>query len=170
MAWQDTMLTMLRALIGDLDATTYSDARLEQLLVVSAHYVIHELDFDRTYTINITSPNISPDPTSISGDTNNDTFIDFVVLKAACMADWSTYRTKALASGIKARCGPAMLETMGHITGFKELIEFGPCAAYDVRKKEYKFGNFKVHGILSPFVSNAFHPEDILGSSINRDR
>ncbi len=156
MAWTKTWVTTLRVLVNDTEATqVYSDDRLRQILVVAAHYTQEEIDFSTAYTINIETIVISPDPVS------DKIFTNFCVLKAACITDQSTYRTKALISGIKAKCGPAMLETMSHVTGWKDLIDFGPCAAYDKLKKEYLFGN-SIAGlaILSPFVSNTFDPRD----------
>ena len=60
--------------------------------------------------------------------------MNLTVLKAACLADLSTYRTKAAMAGLKARCGPAVLETLEYTKGFKELLEFGPCKAYEELK------------------------------------
>lgn len=168
MAWQQTMVTMLRALVNDLDCTDFTNERLEQLLVVSAHYVNQEIDFNRNYTINITSPDVDPDPTTISNDSNNDAFINFVVLKAACLADWSTYRQKALVAGVKAKCGPAVLETMDHVKGFRDLIEMGPCKAYETLKWEHEMGNFTVKAVLSPFISNDFDPHSLWGGHHRR--
>jgi len=159
MAWQDTMVSMLRILVNDMDDTpVYSDSRMEQMLVTAAMYVNIEISFDYTYTIGITTPSISPDPTG-NGD---DAFTNFVVLKAACITDQSTFRTKALAAGVKAKCGPAVLETLKHLDGFKQLLEIGPCAAYTELKKQWTFGNSRlVHAILSPFTSNNFDPSSL---------
>ncbi len=162
MAWQDDMVVMLRVIISDLAETpTYSDNRLEQILVVSAMYVDQELDFDNTYTIKITPPSIAPDPISLS----DDSFVNFTVLKAACLTDWSTFRTKALVAGVKAKCGPVVLETLKHLDGFKQLLEQGPCAAYETLKHNWVFGNAElVKAVLSPFVSNNFDPQNLASS------
>ena len=63
MAWDTTMVTILRTIISDLDASSYSDSRLQQILVVAAQYVQQEISFTTTYTVNIDSPDIAPDPT-----------------------------------------------------------------------------------------------------------
>ena len=158
MAWQDEMVVMLRVMIDDLgDSPTYSDARLEQMLSLSAKYVQEEIYFVVTYTIDVSDASISPDPTlTASLDTS---FTNFTVLKAACLADWGTFRQKALLAGVKARCGPAILETMDHIVGFRELITSGPCAAYETLKVNYQFGNTEnIRAVLSPFRGNNFDP------------
>ncbi len=159
--WQDEMALMLRIIIGDMsNSPTYTNLRLEQLLAVSAHFVIQELDFDNTYTVSISPVSISPNPIG-TGET---AFTNFVVLKAACLADQSTFRTKALVSGVRAKCGPAVLETLKHIDGFKELLTVGPCAAYEKLKENWIFGNAElVKAILSPFVGNNFDPMSLNG-------
>ena len=165
------MVPMLRTLIGDVaEVPTYSDERLESIILVAARYVEQEIDFDVDYTVDIDGCTLSPDPTTSVTD-DKDAFTNFVVLKAACIADVSLYRTKALVSGIKSRCGPAMMETMGHLQGFKDLIGFGPCKAYETLKKEYVFGNVQViKAILSPFTSNNFHPQSLSPGPYHQSR
>jgi len=159
MAWQDTMIPMLRTLVNDVDSTpTYSDGRMEQIIVTAAQFVTLEVTFDNTYTIDIPAVSISPDPVGVS----DDPFINLVTLKAACITDLSTFRTKALQSGIKAKCGPATLETLKHLDGFKQLLEIGPCAAYETCKQNWVLGNGQlVRAIMSPFVSNSFDPRSL---------
>ena len=161
MAWADVMLPMVRILINDYDDANYeySDDRLIQTLVVSAQLVNQEIDFSTSYTINVPLVTISPDPTT---GTVDDAFTNFVVLKAACFMDLSTFRTKAALAGLKAKLGPAVLETMEHLNGFKQLITIGPCAAYATLKNEWMFGNnVVVEAILSPFTSNNFDPQNL---------
>ncbi len=176
MAWPDVTIQMLRIFINDVDSTLYafSDDRLQETLVVSAQLVNQEIDFSQTYTINITAATISPDFTLTA--TKDDPFTNFIVLKAACIMDQSLFRTKALVAGLKAKCGPVVLETIGHLAGFKELINFGPCAAYVKLKEEWIFGNAQVvEAVLSPFVSNNFDPQSLavsrgLSGSVSRNR
>jgi len=158
MAWEDVMVPMLRVLINDVgDTLTYTDERLAELLLVAAQFVYQELDFVNTYTINIPALTLSPDPTS-SG-TKEDAFTNLVVLKAACLADQGLYRSKAAVAGIRAKCGPAVLETGRHIEGFKTLLELGPCKAYSEMKFAQQIGRTPVvEAVLSPFTSNNFDP------------
>lgn len=160
MAWQNEMVPMLRNIINDVDEDnyTYTDTRLEELLVVAAQLVVVDItNLSVTYTIDVTQFTISPDPTA----TRDNTFINFVVLKAACMSDQALYRSKALAAGIRARCGPVVMDTMKHMQGFKDLINIGPCKAYETLKFQEAFGNSHVQAILSPFVSNDFDPRSL---------
>lgn len=159
--WDTTLVTMVRVLVNDLeDVPVYSDARLEQLIVVAATYVQREIYLPTSYTIGIDTPSISPDPTEAA--TLDDDFSAFVVLKAACLVDSSTYRTKVAMEGIKAKLGPAELEVRGGTDAFFKLMSDGPCQAYQDLKMQYMFGGNgmlrSIHAILSPFVSNTFDP------------
>lgn len=158
MAWETEGVLMLRHLINDVDAPyDYSDARLETTIAIAARYVNTDIDFSTNYVIDVSTPDITPDPTDTASD--GEEFLNFAVLKAACMLDISTLRIKALAAGIEAKCGPAVLKTVEHLAGFKELLTQGPCAAYDELKKQFKFGNLGIcRAILSPFVNNNFDP------------
>ena len=168
MSWDDTMLIMLRVMINDDfigDECQYTDTRLKRLLSVAAQYVIQDVKLNYTYTVDVLTPNITPDPTGLSPQ--DDIFINFVVLKAACIADQSLFRTKSLVSGLKARCGPAVMETADHLKGFKDLLEVGPCKAYETLKDEHNFTDHStIQAVLSPFVSNRFDPRDSLDTEI----
>jgi hypothetical protein len=163
MAWTTNLVTALRVIIADMDSVSYTDARLQSILSVGALYVKQEINWSTVYTIDITVPTISPDPTLTA--TLNTDFSNFIVLKSACLINQGELRTKAIIAGLEAKCGPAVLKTGGHLDGFKQLIEIGPCAMYEVLKKEYRFGNQEVAGILSPFINDNFSPSDLYVTS-----
>lgn len=159
MTWQDIAIPIVRILVNDYNDASYdyNDDRLTQTLVVAAYLIDQEIDFSTSYTINVPLETISPDPSSDTA------FINFMSLKAACIIDQSTFRTKATIAGLKAKLGPAVLETVEHLKGFKELLTTGPCAAYEALKDDYIFGNAQVvEAILSPFISNNFDPENLV--------
>lgn len=145
----------LRILIADLDdEPMYSDARLSQIFFVAARYVAMELRFDLTYTVGVAS--ISPDPSS------DIDFLNFVILKAACLTDHGTYRAKALLEGIRVSCGPAAMSLGGHLSGFETLLENGPCAMYEQLKTQYKFGKgLSSRAIISVFTGNQFDARNL---------
>lgn len=165
MAWSDTMINILRILINDFDCAdhTYTDTQLEKTLIVAAQYMIQELSFSTSYTITINPPDISPDPTD--SDTLDSAFTNFVVLRAACLIDNWTFKTKAALEGIRARAGsPVDIEIRGHLQGYQFLLEKGVCATLEQLKDEYKFGNANnIKAVLSPFISNEFNPYYLLG-------
>jgi hypothetical protein len=159
MSWQIEIPIMVRTLINDLsDNQTYSDERLLQVITVAAKYVEFDVVLDHTYDINVVNPDISPDPTI----DNDNIFISLVSLKAACIIDQSALRTKAAMEGIRAALGPAQLSVAGSLTGFKMIIEEGPCAAYDELVSHWDVKEATaIRAILSPFVGNRFDPTSL---------
>jgi len=155
-SWMLDMILILRFLINDLESTpTYSDARLAQLLCVAAQYVKQDLS-DATYTIDVPSVTISPDPVVV-GD---NTFINFVTMRAACFTDQSSLRTRASAAGLRAALGPMSLQVSDSaVQGIVELLKNGACAAYQDMLRDYMYGNTRnLAAIISPFVHNQYDP------------
>lgn len=155
MAWQDETVPMLRILIADtnVDEPEYSDSQLRELCIVAAKLIIKEIKFSNTYTITISAQTISPDPST------DEDFMNFMVLKAACLADHGQFRAKALLEGIRVNCGPTGLAVSGHLAGFETLLSVGPCKAYEELKTQYLFSNnLAVRGIFGPFVGNKYDP------------
>ena len=98
MSWNVEMPLIVRSWINDLsDTPTYSDERVQQLIVVAAQYVIKEVDLTVDYTINIVNPDITPDPV-LAEDKDLD-FISLTSLKAVCILDQSSLRTKCCYRG-----------------------------------------------------------------------
>lgn len=156
MAWHTEIPIMVRTLINDLsDTPTYTDERLLQVIVVAAKYVQFDVVLDHLYTINVSTPNITPDPT----DDDDSIFISLVSLKAACIIDQSTLRTKAAMEGIRASLGPANLSVAGSLAGVKMLLEMGPCSTYDELTSHWDVREATaIRAVLSPFVGNRFDP------------
>ena len=156
MAWQDTAIPILRTLLNDAGCgeSSYTETRLEELCIAAAHFNVQELPFSTSYTVSIPNVTISPDPES------DVEFINFMVLRGACIADQGLFRERALLAGLEARCGPAILRTMQHVTGFQTLLVEGPCKAFQELKDSFIFGNTDViRAVLSPFVGNEFQPD-----------
>lgn len=78
--WDIDLVIMLRTEIGDFDSITYSDSRLQQVLVYAAYSVYQSAKFATTYTISVSDVTISPDPFI----TNDYDFSVLMVYKAAC--------------------------------------------------------------------------------------
>lgn len=169
MAWQNEIVTIIRVLINDLSSTPqYSDARLQQLAVVAAQYVQFDVNLDNKYTINIAYPSIIPDPTL---DPKDDIFISLVSLKASCLVDQSTFRTKTALEGIRAALGPASLSVGGNLAGYKTLLAEGPCSMYEQLTLRWDVSNASaVRAIFSPFIGNNFDPQNLNNPNYNHSR
>lgn len=158
-AWKTPVRLMVRVLINDLDSDnyTYSDARLDQVSAVAAQFVNQDITLSNTYQISVTDETISPDPSNSS--TKDEVFINSIVLKAACIIDQSTFRTKAALEGIKAQMGPTSLAVGGNLRGYEILLKEGPCALYYKFVEDHEIANAtNIAAILSPFVGNKFDP------------
>lgn len=158
MAWNKEIPLIVRVIIDDLSSPyKYSDNRLSQVIVVAAQFVKEDLTGSESYNINIERPEITPDPTV--SDTRDDIFINCVALKTACIIDQSSIRTKAATEGIRAALGPASLSVSGNMTGFKILLDQGPCALYSKFISDWDIANAtNIASILSPFIGNQFDP------------
>ncbi|NDG33424.1 hypothetical protein EB118_25640 [bacterium] len=156
MSWQLEIPIIVRTLVNDLSETPiYSDDRILQCIVVGAKYVQFDVNLDYTYTIDVVNPDITPDPT----EHNDSIFISLVSLKAACIIDQSTLRTKAALEGIRAALGPANLSVAGSLAGIKMILDTGPCATYDELTSHWDVKEATaIRAVLSPFVGNNFDP------------
>lgn len=171
MSWKKEMTTIVRVLVNDLGPSyTYSDARIQQVLVVAAQYVQVDVNLDSKYNINIVTPNIAPDPTLL--DPKDEIFISLTSLKAACIIDQSTFRTKAALEGIRAALGPASLSiSNNNLSGYRVLLDKGPCKLYEELTANWNIGNATiVKAIFSPFIGNNFDPQNLNNPSYDYSR
>lgn len=161
MYWEIEIPIIIRTLINDLACPpTYSDQRILQLATVAAQYVVMEVNLDTDYSINIVNNNITPDPSDPA--TRDTDFIGFVAMKAACLLDQSTFRTKAAGEGLRAALGPASLSVTGTLAGYRDILNMGPCKLYDQLVLDHNVGNATaVRAIFSPFVGNNFDPQNL---------
>lgn len=160
MSWQNDIINVVRVLINDLDPSnpTYSDDRLVQIITVAARYVQFDIELEKEYTIDSINNTITPDPTD-TNDANDELFLCVVGLKAACIVDQSSFRTKALLNGIVASLGPAKLSVGNNLEGFREIIAHGPCALYTDLTEHWNVQNAtSIAAVLSPFIGNKFDP------------
>lgn len=156
MSWQTELTTIVRVLINDLNEPyEYSDNRIQQILAVAGRYVQFDINLTNKYTIDVVNKNISPDPTEIS----DAIFTSFVCLKAACIIDQGTFRTKAAMEGIRTALGPASLSFGGSLTGWQAIIDHGACGVYDELTSHWDVKEATaIAAVLSPFVNNKFDP------------
>ena len=167
--WQNTSLIMLRTMLNDAGCSesTYSNKRLEDLLITSAYLLPAEANFSNDYTIDVELRTVSPDPAASSTADGVD-FINLMVLKAACMADQGSFRDAALLQGVSARVGPASIQTSNYGAYLHQLLKDGPCASYKTLLERFNYsydGKQIIRAVMSPFVSNNFDPSKQTGGS-----
>jgi len=165
MSWQLELPILIRSFINDFsDNPTYSDDRILQLSLVAAQHTLIDIEFINKYTVDIVNQTISPDPTTL--DEKDVNFIGFVALKSACLFDQSSLRTRAQLEGISTTLGPAKLDVSPGLSGYKTIIEQGPCKMYQELKTQFVLGDAsRVRAVLSPFVGNNFDPQMLNNNS-----
>lgn len=172
MAWQDDMTEVLRVLVNDTEDTpTYSDDKLERVLVVASFQVLLQLKFSQDYKVNISNRTITPDPTATA--TKDESFVNLATLKAACIVDHGA-AIIAAQRAIAVKDGGSSVDLRGVFQGKFALLEKGWCAVFDTEKFEYQAGLVRVAGavILTPFRLYAYGglgQDGYLGGSRNRD-
>ena len=153
MAWQSEMVRIVRHLINDLDSTNYSftDDRLEELILVASQLVLTTLDFTNEYTVDVDALTLNPDPTT---GTKDDSFINLVSLKAACVVLGSEVRSNALNS-ISLRDGPSAIDLRGITSSLADLHKM-MCEKFETAVLQYRAGS-SVAGksIVSPFANQS---------------
>lgn len=167
--WMYTMIRGLRHLINDAaDESTYTDFRLAETIVLASQHILGELTFNNSYTANIGTLTLSPDPVGLS----DLEFINLVLLKAACIIDLATARAKAGVTGISVRDSMGSISTGGAMDGYKFLLQNknGNCELYREAKKQYQFGNTQwLRAILGPFSGPNISTYNVGDDLRNRD-
>lgn len=151
MSWQLDLVLMLRSIVGDLDEAKYADERLKQVIVIGAYNVNNDADFSTTYTVDVGSKSISPDPVE-GGDT------DFTVLtlyKSGCILIGSEVKTES-SNAISIKDGPSAIDLRG-VSNSLHVLYKDLCAKYDDLLIKYRYEKGSGSGtpagtaVLSPY-------------------
>ena len=127
MTWDVNLVLMLRVLINDFNAPqTNTDTYLQRVLVAAGIFVNSQIELPEDYIYDISAVTITPDPL-VSEDAISEALIP---LKAACIINQGDFQ-KAIGQGIKVRDGDTAIDTSVGFRGYKDILELGPCAAYD---------------------------------------
>lgn len=153
MAWQTTIPIMVRYLISDVDDSNYkySDSRLEKTTLVGAQLVSLELDFVNTYSIDIENDTLNPDPTE--NETKDNSFINLVALKTACIIIGSEMKTEA-ANAISIKDGPSAIDLRG-VSSTLGILYKDLCDKFTKMADDYKFTGETGQAILGPYSPGA---------------
>lgn len=151
MAWETEPTIILREIINDPLAATYSDSRLKTLLAISMYRVRSEISLDYTYEVDLTSgsEDVSPDPSTRSPKDYD--AINLMALKAAIIL---TSAELKIASGrsIVLKDGPSQISTGDTAKYLKTVLEWAK-EEYDSYIKQILAGSSKYAGAVStPFT------------------
>lgn len=135
MAWQDTMIVMLRWMVNDVAATTYTDASLEEALTVGARFVLGDITFVNDYDVDPVNVSISPDPTTTA--TRDDDFINLVCARTAAMFDQGA-AIKAAGQAILVQDGTSRIDLRESYKAAAALLGRGGwMAKYEEMRDDY---------------------------------
>lgn len=129
-SWDTDLVLMTRVLVSDISTPqTYVDEYIQRVIITAGIMVDAEISFGYTYAYDINALTIIPDPV-----TNEDSiFMALVPLKSACILTQGEFR-QALSQGIKVRDGDSAIDTSVSFRGYRDILEMGPCAAYEKLK------------------------------------
>ena len=128
--WKTEMVIMVRHLINDLDQPyEYDDERIESLILIAAQFVLTDVIFSTTYSVDLTEHELTPDPI----DTRDNDFINLVCLKAACIVETNEAKSAAgQAISIKDQGSAISLGgTGGVLDGRLQIWRQGSCKKYE---------------------------------------
>ena len=149
MAWQDTMIPMLRVMVNDIAEATFQDDTLEQTLVVAAFQISADFqEFD--FRADIANVRITPDPTVAA--TQNDSYVNLVCMKAACIVDTGS-AASAASQAIAVKDGSSSIDLRGALAGKLALLEKGWCNVFKDAKCTYQTQACEAAGaaVMTPF-------------------
>ena len=147
MTWQNEVVRIVRFLVNDLEAVSYSDDRLEETVLVAAQLLISNVDFDNTYTVDVDSLSLSPDPTTLSTKDNN--FINLLSVQTACIVLGSEAKTLA-AQSYRIKDGPSSIDISSAYSSVHQLYK-EMCDKLLKMIVDYKMGNSVAgHVVMTP--------------------
>lgn len=149
MAWDTTLVTIVRHLINDIDAATYTNSRIKTSICIAAQLCMLEIVFDNTYTIDIDNATITPDPFTLSTVDNG--FINLVAFRAA----WLIIGAEAKAAskmGIRVTDGPSTIDISGRLSSALGL-EKSAEDRYNKAKVDYSLGGARgCLAVVTPYT------------------
>ena len=154
MAWQNELTIIVRHIIGDLDSDNYSfsDARIEESILVAAQLIHNEMEFTINYDIEVDNGMLNPDPTTTAVYPSNkdDDFIALCCLRSGLLLTNSLLRTYAL-KAFSIRDGSSSLDMRGIVSGLK-IVNDDLTRKYENVKLAYETGKLGLGKvILSPY-------------------
>lgn len=158
MAWDTVLVENLRYWINDLESTAYAwtDAQLKKFICIAAINVI-QLDLQGfeslisgPYSIDVSGPTISPDPTADASQG----FSNLIVMKAACIIAGGELKKIGSTAGYKITDDRSTIDGTKAVEVAKQVAS-NYCDAYLQALLGFKQG--AAHGsgeaILSPFAT-----------------
>lgn len=127
MSWDVDMVTMVRVLMKDGTVPyKYADEYLKQVIICAGFQVRQDIVLPYDYVFDLSALTITPDPMT----SDDAVAIALLPLKAACILSQGEY-IAATGRAIRVRDGDSQIDTSAGFKGFRDILELGPCLAYD---------------------------------------
>lgn len=111
----DEILIILRALIQDIDGSTYTNDQLNRLILTSSIIIQKEVYFETTYVPDLVNLTLTPDPT-------DNAFILLCAYKSAIFLVQSEMR-KYASHSFKIVDGPSSVDMSSVVSNYKTLLD-----------------------------------------------
>lgn len=131
MSWETNLVLAVRTLVNDLGSTQqFSDSTIERAIVVGGLMVANEYNFSTDYTFDLSTPDLSPDPTDT--DTLDNIANALFILKASCILNINSYQGAISGGtiGIRVKEAESEIDTTGSTKGYDSILKNGPCMSY----------------------------------------
>lgn len=153
MSWTEEIVTIVRYMVGDSESLVYTDTQIQKNILIAAQICKNEVNFSKSYFIDVFGGNILPDPTE---DEKDEWFISLISLKAACMILTQEARIYSI-QGVKIMDGPSTIDTSQRA---KNLIDLAKerCKDYDRHKMQFAMGDYSGFVISTPTTIEYLNP------------
>lgn len=157
--WETEAVPLLQLLINDMDDTArrYTDERLETVLLRTSMMVKRDGNFSADYIIDLDAGTITPDPGDRAAGTRDESFVNLMVLKAACFI-LRNEAIQAAGQGIDIQDGSSRISLRGMVDGKMKVAE-DACENYDIGLRDFARGAVAGAIILGPYRAySGFNP------------
>jgi len=153
--WQTTLTKVVRNIINDSDAADFSDDKIQESIVIAGLLAQQDFDFTTTYTFDLESTDISPDPAASS--TFDSSAITLFCLRASCLLSANKYQN-VIGDAIRVRDGDSEIDTTRNLQAQSEIFKVGPCKMYDdlLQKKRMDKSMNLGGAVMSPISHDDF--------------
>lgn len=147
MSWDTEWAPALKRYLDDSNSTDYTTERLNKFLAMAMFEISPQISLTSTYTIDITTPSISPDPAE------NASLGALVILKAASIVMRAEMKKLAITAGYAIKDDKTSIDGKAALQAYKDtLADYEK--NYERALQSYRLGNGNIgRAIISPYTS-----------------
>ena len=147
MSWDTEWAPILLRYLDDSNTVDYTTSRLNYFLAMAMFEVVPQISLRSTYTIDITTPSISPDPAQ------DNSLGSLVILKAATILLRSEIKKLAVVAGYSIRDDKSTIDGKEALNTLREMLKNYE-ENYERALQGYRLGAGHIgRAILSPYTA-----------------